>query len=71
MWLTKSQSRRVSRGKLRNRKSIKPNVDGLEERRLLSFSPVTYSIFPQATVTVAGKRYSNGNEIRALVPVAG
>ena len=72
MWPMMSRSKQVSRGALRNRKSIKPSVDSLEERRLLSFSPISYSIFPQATVSVAGKEYSNGKSIdrKAELPLS-
>ncbi len=60
MWPMKRQPKKVSRSEIRNRVSIKPKVDGLEDRKLLSFSTITYQLFPKATAIVAGKQDVKG-----------
>ena len=64
MWPMKRQLSRVSSSETRSPKSIKPTVDALESRQLLSFSAITYSLFPKATAHVAGQEFSNGTEKR-------
>ena len=66
MWPMKRQARHVVRSEIRDRKSIKLNVDRLEERALLSFFPMSYSIFPKATASVAGIEASNGQEYKSF-----
>ena len=62
MWPMKRQLRQASRSETRNRKSIKPNVDGLEDRKLLSFSAITYSLLAKATATVGARTFPAGKE---------
>jgi hypothetical protein len=69
VWPIKRRSRQVSRSQTRNRKSIKPSFDALEGRKLLTFSAISYSIFPKATAMVGNQKAENGTEdTRTFLP---